>query len=63
MKSQPCFEVDKQLEEAARQAEARKNRAIERLTEKLSVGSADRFGHAVRDLIDADKRSLQEKGR
>jgi len=63
MKSQPCFEVDKQLEEAARQAEARKNRAIDRLTEKLGVGSADRFGPAVRDLIDADKRALQEKGR
>jgi hypothetical protein len=62
MKPQPCFEVDKQLEEAARQAEARKNRAIRRLTEKLVNDSADRFGHAVHDLID-DKRALQEKGR
>jgi hypothetical protein len=63
MKPQPCFEVDKQLEEAARQAEARKNRAIERLTEKLTIGSTDRFGRAVHDLIDSDKRALQEKGR
>jgi hypothetical protein len=63
MKPVPCFEVNKQLEEAAREAEVRKNRAIERLTEKLRTSSCDRFGHGVRDLIDADKRALQEKGR
>jgi hypothetical protein len=61
MKPVPSFEVNKQLEEAAGEAEARKNRAIERLTEKLGVGSGDRIGHAIRDLIDADKRALQEK--
>jgi hypothetical protein len=63
MKPVPSFEVNKQLKEAACEAEARKNRAIERLTEKLDVGSGDRFGHAVRDLIDADQRVLQEKRR
>jgi|HubBroStandDraft_6_1064221.scaffolds.fasta_scaffold4807895_2 hypothetical protein len=62
MKSVPCFEVNKKLEEAAREAEARKNRAIERLTERLGISTGDRFGRAVRDLINADKRALQEKG-
>ena len=62
MKPVPCFEVNKRLEEAAREAEARKNRAIERLKEKLGIRSDDRFGSAVCDLIDADRRTLKERG-
>ena len=62
MKPMPCFEVNKRLAEAAREAEARKNRAIAQLTEKLSIRSDDRFGSAVRDLIDADRRALKERG-
>ena len=42
MKPVPCFEVNKRLAEAAREAEARKNRAIERLTEKLGIPSDHR---------------------
>ena len=62
MKPVPCFEVNKRLEEAAREAEARKNRAIERLTEKLGIPSDDRFGSAVHDLTDAGKHALKERG-
>ena len=62
MKPVPCFEVNKRLAEAAREAEARKNRAIEQLTEKLGVRSDDRFGSAVRGLIDAGRRALKERG-
>lgn len=60
MKPVPCFEVNKRLEEAAREAEARKNRAIERLTEKLGIPRDNRC--AVRDLNDADKHALKERG-
>ncbi len=60
MKPVPCFEVNKRLAEAAREAEARKNRAIERLTEKLGIPSDHRC--AVRDLIDAGKHALKERG-
>jgi hypothetical protein len=63
MKPHPCFEVDKELEVAAWQAEWRKRDAIARLVEKLGVGNRDRFGQAMRDLIDADKCVLEEKGR
>ncbi|HTG03943.1 MAG TPA: hypothetical protein VK635_07770 [Bradyrhizobium sp.] len=62
MKPVPCFEVNKRLEEAAREAEARKNRAIERLTEKLGTPSDHCCGSAVRDLIDAGKHALKERG-
>jgi hypothetical protein len=62
MKPVRCFEVNKRLAEAAREAEARKNRAIEWLTEKLGILSDDRFGSAVRDLIEADRRALKERG-
>lgn len=62
MKPVPCFEINKRLAEAAREAEARKNRAIEQLTEKLGIRSDDRFGRAVRDFIDADRRALKERG-
>ena len=60
MKPQPCFEVNKDLENAARLAEQSKNQAIDRLTKKLTP---DRFERAMADVIDADKRALQEKGR
>ena len=60
MKPVPCFEVNKRLEEAAREAEARKNRAIERLTEKLGIPSGHR--RAVRDLNDAGKPAMEERG-
>ena len=60
MKPVPCFEVNKRLAEAAREAEARKNRAIERLTEKLGIPSDHRC--AVRDLTDAGKHALKERG-
>jgi hypothetical protein len=60
MKPVPCFEVNKRLEEAAREAEARKNRAIERLTEKLGIPSDHR--RAVRDLNDAGEHALKERG-
>ncbi len=62
MKPVLCFEVNQQLVQAAREAEERKNRAIERLMEKLDIGDRDHFGQAVRDLIDADKRALKERG-
>jgi hypothetical protein len=61
MKPQPCFETNKTLEEAARHAEARKNQAIDRLMGKL--GPRGGFEEAITDLIDADKRVLQETGR
>jgi hypothetical protein len=63
MKSQPCFEPPKQLEEAAEFAELRKRQAIARLAEKLGINGGDRFERAMRDLIDVDKSVLQEKGR
>jgi hypothetical protein len=63
MKPQPCFEPPKQLEAAAALAEKRKREAIDRLTEKLAPSGNDRFEQAMRDLIDADKKALQEKGR
>jgi len=64
MKPLTCFEINKQLEEAARKAEQRKIRAIERLTEKLGGRrtGGGRFEYAVVDVIDADKHTLQEKG-
>jgi hypothetical protein len=62
MKPVPCFEVNQQLVQAAHKAEQRKNRAIERLMEKLNIGGRDQFGQALRDLIDADKRALRERG-
>ena len=62
MKPVPCFEINKQLAEASREAEARKNRAIAQLTEKLGIRSDDRLGSAVRDFIDADRRALKERG-
>ena len=61
MKPQPCFDPPRHLEEAAELAERRKREAIARLREKL--GDGDRFEQAMRDLIDADKRALQEKGK
>jgi hypothetical protein len=63
MKPHPCFEVNKELEVAARQAERRKRDAIARLVEKLGIGNRNRFGQAMRDLIAVDKRVLEEKGR
>ena len=59
MKPEPCFAPPKHLEEAAEAAEQRKREAIEKLARKLA---GDQFGQAVRDLIDADKRAIQEKG-
>jgi hypothetical protein len=61
MKLQPCFEPPKHLEEIADLAERRKREAIQRLRDKL--GDGDQFGQAIRNLIDADKRALQEKGK
>jgi hypothetical protein len=61
MKPLPCFEVNKPLEEAARKAEQRKAEAIDKLMGKL--GPRGEFEQAMSDLIDADKRALQEKGR
>lgn len=60
MKPQPCFETNKTLEVAARQAERRKNQAIAKLMRKLAPH--DRFDQAMADLIDADKRTLDERG-
>jgi hypothetical protein len=37
--------------------------AIQMLAEKLTSTPADRFEQAMRDLIDADKKALEEKGR
>jgi hypothetical protein len=61
MKPLPCFEVNKPLEEAARKAEQRKAQAIDKLMGKL--GPRGEFEQAMHDLIDADRRALQEKGR
>ena len=61
MKPQPCFETNKELEAAARRAEQRKNQAIDRLMGKL--GPKDGFEQAMHELIDADKRALEERGR
>jgi len=63
MKPQPCFEPPRHLEEAAELAERRKREAIARLREKLGINNRDRFEQAMRGLIDADKRALQEKGK
>jgi hypothetical protein len=61
MKTQPCFEPPRHLEEAADQAEQRKREAIARLREKL--GEGNRFEQAMRDLIDADKRAVLARGK
>jgi hypothetical protein len=61
MRPHPCFETNKPLEEAARTAEERKVQAIDRLNAKL--GPRGEFERAMVDLIDADKRAIQEKGR
>jgi hypothetical protein len=63
MKTQPCFEPPRHLEEAAELAEQRKREAIARLSEKLGISNRDRFEQAIRELINADKRVLQEKGK
>jgi hypothetical protein len=60
MKPAPCFEVNKRLEEAAWEAEARKHRAIERLLEKLGIPSDHR--RAVREFNDAGEHALKERG-
>ena len=60
MKPHPCFETNKQLEAAARQAEERKNTALDKLMGKL--GPNGRFEQAMQELIDADRRALKEKG-
>jgi hypothetical protein len=61
MKPVLCFEVNKELEEAARAAEERKVQAIDRLNAKLSLQGE--FDRAMHDLIDADKWARQEKGK
>lgn len=52
----PCFETDEELEAAARQAEERKRRAIDRLAAKL-MPPDERF------RLVADQAEQQEKGR
>jgi hypothetical protein len=59
MKPLPGFEVNKPLEEAARKAEQRKAEAIDKLMGKL--GPRREFEQAMHDLIDADKRALNER--
>jgi hypothetical protein len=61
MKTQPCFETDRELERAARRAEKRKNEAIDRLNAKLGLNV--RTGQVVHAPIDAGGRTLQEKGK
>jgi len=63
IKPQPCFETNKALEEAARIAEQRKLRALDRLNEKLDVPQDDAFTQAMRGLIDADKAALLVRGK
>ena len=63
MKPRPYFESSRHLEEAAELAEQRKREAIARLSEKLGISNRDRFEQAIRELIDADKRVPQEKGK
>ena len=67
MRPHPCFETNQELEAAARRAERRKCRAIDKLVGKL--GRAQRFEQAMHDsphshapLIDAGKHALKEKG-
>lgn len=62
MKQPPYFDSPKDLEDAARLAEQRKRRAIDRLTERLAP-PGDRFVRSMETLIDADKRATQEKAR
>jgi hypothetical protein len=63
MKSPPpvCPQLPPDVKRAAEQAEQRKQAALERLLNRLPRDDA--FEQAMRDLIDADKRALQEKGR
>ena len=63
MKPQPCFDPPRHLEEAAELAERRKREAIARLCGKLGIRNRNRFEQAVCDLIDADRRALQERGK
>jgi hypothetical protein len=63
MTPQSCFATPKHLEEAAEFAERRKRDAIARLAEKLRISNRNRLGQARRDLIDPDKRVLEEKER
>jgi hypothetical protein len=68
MKTQPCFEPPRHLEEAAELAERRKREAIARLTEKLGI-NRDRSKQAVRDsshshapVIDAEPSASLRAG-
>ena len=68
MKTPPCLESPKALEDAARLAEQRKHQAIDRLTAKLA--SKDRFQWTMANLNDADMSAhsrapaaQREKGR
>ena len=58
MKPHPCLN---RAREAAEKAERRKVEAIDRLNAKLGPGGP--FEQAMHDLINADKRATQEKGR
>lgn len=54
------IEPHAELEEAAEQAEQYKRWAIARLREKLGD---DQFERAMCELIDADAKALEERGR
>jgi hypothetical protein len=56
MKSAPCFEPNRGLEDAARIAEQRKNQAIDRLMEKLHDPLSEGERVAFRALVAADER-------
>lgn len=54
-----CLQVEPELAKRAADAERRKDRALERLTETLATVPAaarDEFEQAMVDLIEADKR-------
>jgi hypothetical protein len=57
----PCPQIPPELQQQAADAEQRKDRALERLTEKLAEAPThvrDDFEQAMVDLIDADKRAV-----
>lgn len=68
MKPRPCLSPNPGLETAEQIAEQRKRQALDGLMEALSeaeVAAAhdDKFGRAMVELIDADKKVVEAKRR
>ena len=54
----PCPQLPPELVKRAEEAERRKDEAVARISEKLGMSNDDEFEHAMRALIDADRRAV-----